>query len=456
MAWRMRLLPELWASLGGPPAVLENVRVTGAGALPSVYPVTDLATAAIGAAGAAIAELLALKTGAVPNIAVDRRLASMWFASSLRPIGWQVPPVWHPVAGDYLASDTWIRLHANYPRHRRIALEVLGCPAERTAVAEAVSSWQAANLEQAIVGRGGCAAQLRSRTEWAHHPQGSAVAVEPLLHSANTTSGPSPGWRIESPHPLGGVRVLDLTRVLAGPVATRFLAGFGATVLRVDPPDWEEPGIAPEMTVGKRCARLDLHCAEERQHLCDLLASADVFVHGYRADALEKLGLGPEQLDALRPGLVDISLNAYGWSGPWRNRRGFDSLVQMSSGIAEAGMRVSRRQSPVSLPVQALDHATGYILAAAAVRGLAARLTSGLGQRGRTSLARTAELLIQAGDGDLTARLAPETDADVLPPIEQTVWGPARRLQPPLRVDGAPVHWDRPALGLGSAAPTWD
>ena len=449
----MRLLTELWASLSGPPQVLEHVTLSGEGALPSVFRVTDLATAAVGVAGAAIAELIAQESGlASPSVRVDRRLASMWFAASLRPKGWQVPPVWHAVSGDYQASDTWIRLHANYPHHRRIALEVLGASPERANVARAVSAWRAEDLEQAIVSAGGCAAMLRSRAEWTHHPQGFAVANEPAIHHAEASAGPPVEWPIQRDRPLQGIRVLDLTRVLAGPAATRFLAGFGADVLRIDPPDWDEPGIAPEMTLGKSCARLDLRSADGRKQLGELLASSDVFVHGYRADALEGMGFGPGQLERLRPGLVDVSLDAYGWTGPWRNRRGFDSLVQMSSGIAQAGMQATGRESPQSLPVQALDHATGYIMAAAAVRGLTLRLATGRGQQFRASLARTAEILVNAGDGDLSLSLPEETSADVAPEIEYTAWGPAQRLVPALQVAGAPMRWTRPAMGLGAAA----
>ena len=452
----MRLLTELWASLGGPPLVLENVAMSGEGALPSVFRVTDLATASIGLAGAAIAELISQESGSIPQVQVDRRLASMWFAGSLRPNGWQVPPVWHAVAGDYRASDAWIRLHANYPHHRRIALEVLGAAPDRKAVAQAIAKWRAEDLEDGIVSAGGCAAMMRNRVDWTHHPQGNSVANEAVLHMQQTSPGGQPSWTIPRERPLQGVRILDLTRVLAGPAATRFLAGFGADVLRIDPPEWDEPGIAPEMTLGKTCARLDLRSLDGRNQVRELLSTTDVFVHGYRADALDRMGFDPETLARIRPGLVDVSLDAYGWTGPWRNRRGFDSLVQMSSGIADAGMRATGREAPVSLPVQALDHATGYILAAAAVRGLTLRRASGLGQQFRTSLARTAEILSNAGEGDLSAQLPPETGEDISSEVEATAWGPARRLSPPLDVEGAPVRWTRPAAGLGSAPPTWD
>ncbi|WP_373997074.1 CoA transferase [Duganella vulcania] len=256
---------------------------------------------------------------------------------------------------------------------------------------------------------------------------------------------------------MAGLKVLDLTRVLAGPVATRFLAGYGADVLRIDPPSWDEPGVIPEVTLGKRCARLDLRLARDRDVFETLLAQADVLVHGYRPAALEGLGFGEEVRRRLNPGLVDVALDAYGWTGPWSGRRGFDSLVQMSAGIAERGMRWRNADHPVPLPVQALDHATGYLIAAAAVRGLVRRLEEGRTTQARLSLARTALLLIGLSPSEKAAAqpLAPITEADLAPTLEQTAWGPARRYLPPVAIDGAPITWDRPAAKLGSSPPKW-
>ena len=234
---------------------------------------------------------------------------------------------------------------------------------------------------------------------------------------------------VDPARPLAGLRVLDLTRVLAGPVATRFLAGFGAEVLRVDPPDWDEPGVVPDVTLGKRCARLDARTADGHARLCELLAEADVLVHGYRPGALDGLGLTPARRQAIRPGLVDVSLDAYGWTGPWTGRRGFDSLVQMSSGIADAGMRRFGTDKPTPLPVQALDHGTGYILAASVLRGLALRRDTGRGQIARASLARTAALLAASGPGDADGELRGPEAADFADDAEQTAWGPMRRLR---------------------------
>ena len=428
---------------------------TSVGALPSPFAVTDLAVASIGAAGQAVAQLIQQQTGRLPGVSVDRRLASLWFSSSIRPVGWQVPPLWDPVAGDYASADGWIRLHTNAPHHRAAAERVLGRVADRTEMANKVATWNAAELEQAIVDAGGCAAQMRSWQTWQQHPQGLAVNAEPLIQRQAHDSATDKPWCGHAARPLAGIKVLDLTRVLAGPVASRFLAGLGADVLRIDSPTWNEPGVVPEMTLGKRCARLDLKSPEGRQIFEALLKDADILLHGYRADALEQMGYTLGERQHIAPGLIDVSLNAYGWSGPWRNRRGFDSLVQMSSGIAEAGMACKQADKPVPLPVQALDHATGYLMAASAIRALSERFASGRGGSARLSLARTAKLLVDAGQVPQQAALRGEDINDKGLVVEQTAWGQAHRLLAPLSISGTPLQWDLPAVELGSHRPQW-
>lgn len=445
------LLTSIQAALGLPHTPIP---FTGSGALPSAFAVTDLACASIGAAGQAVAELLRQQTGHVPAVEVDRRLASFWFATSLRPIGWDVPPLWDPVAGDYATRDGWIRLHTNAPHHRAAAERVLGACADRAAVAAKVAQWSSAELEQAVVEAKGCAAQMRSLAQWQQHPQGQAVNAEPLVHFTADHDEIASSWSGSQTQPLAGLKVLDLTRVLAGPTASRFLAGLGANVLRIDPPSWNEPGVVPEVTLGKRCARLDLHAPADRALFENLLKGADILLHGYRADALERLGFGAERRRQLAPGLIDVCLNAYGWSGPWQNRRGFDSLVQMSSGIAEAGQRWKHADKPTPLPVQALDHATGYLMAASAIRLLTERLKTGRGGSARLSLARTAQLLIEQGPGPNEA-LRAEDEQDQNPRVEQTPWGPAHRLLAPVTISGTPLHWALPATELGSHRPQW-
>lgn len=437
--------------------VRPTTEITGTASFASAFPVTSLAVESIALAAEAITDVVGL-TDTRPHPVIDRDLASSWFALSLRPDGWELPPVWDPIAGDHPTADGWIRLHTNAPRHRRAALAVLGFDPDsdvsRQTVADAVRGWSADELESAVVDAGGAAAAMRSVDDWAAHPQGSAVAAEPLVHrSVVVDAASAPGRPGPAHRPLEGVRVLDLTRVLAGPVATRFLAGFGADVLRIDPPEWDEPAVVPEVTLGKRCARLDARTDDGRAHLRRLLAEADVFVHGYRPGVLDTLlGLDADGRAELRPGLVEVCLDAYGWTGPWSSRRGFDSLVQMSSGIAEAGMRWAGRDVPTPLPVQALDHATGYLMAAEAVDGLRARWETGCGSVRRVSLARTAVWLRELpAEGDAPSPEAPWGDAT----SETTPWGPASRLRPPVTIAGTPMRWDRAACVLGSAEPEW-
>ncbi|MEP3947974.1 CoA transferase [Ascidiaceihabitans sp.] len=433
------------AALGSSMPVDVTSTRHGVGHLPSVYAVTDLATASIEAAGREFAALRGAQ-----STDVDRRLASFWFDMTLRPQGWELPSIWDDLAGDYATSDGWIRLHTNAPQHRAAALRALGCEGTRDAVTNAVAKRQKNELESAIVAQNGCAAAMLTEGEWAAHPQGMAVLSEPLI--AWETTGQT------SPAPLNSmenVRILDLTRILAGPVATRFLAGFGAEVLRIDPLDWEEPAAEPEVTLGKRCAGLDLRDTADRKRFQTLLAQADVLVHGYRADALEGLGLGSGTRAAINPNCIDVCLNAYGWSGPWTNRRGFDSLVQMSAGIAASGMQAANASRPKPLPVQALDHATGYLMAAAVLRGLRVRAATGEVMTAKLSLARTARLLVDAGPRNDAEMLAPETLTDCAPHIEQTVWGPSQRITFPLSVSGTTPHWRYPAGPLKTQEPVW-
>ncbi len=441
---------EIFDSLGLTP----DYKTTGEGALPSRYAVTDLAVAAYGAVGQAMAGLLEAQGHEAPHVTVDRVLASRWYGQSIQPIGWEMPPLWDAVAGLYQCKTGWIRLHTNLPHHRKAALSVLNAAPKREAVAQATLSWRAEELEAAIAQAGGVAAMMRTAGEWAAHPQGQAVAREPLIDWLSPRKTTPKSWNATQAQPLNGLKVLDLTRVLAGPVATRTLAGFGAEVLRIDPPDWEEPNVIPDVTLGKRCARLDLRLPDDRTRFEALLAGADILIHGYRNGALEGLGYGLEARQALNPALIEVSLNAYGWTGPWANRRGFDSLVQMACGIANAGMDWAEATGPVPLPVQALDHATGYLMAAATLQ-LLANATRGDTRNAQLSLARTAMLLMRnAQTNTAPIALAPAT-ADFGPAPEATPWGAARRLKPALLVAGSPMHWARPACALGANAPSW-
>lgn len=423
-----------------------------AAGLPAWFDVSGLACACVRAAGLEIAALAGAAGG---SVRVDRRLASFWFGWTLRPEGWSTPAAWDPLAGDYPCGDGWVRLHTNAPRHRQAALDVLGTPAQRAAVAAALLNWSGEAVEEAVAAAGGCAAVMRSEASWASHPQGRAVGREPLIAwSQPPPAGPT-GAAAAGGRPLAGLRVLDLTRVLAGPVATRFLAAYGADVLRIDPPDWDEPGVVPEVSVGKRCAGLDLTRADDRAVFTALLSRADVLVHGYRPGALAGLGFSEDERRMLNPRLIDVTLNAYGWTGPLAGRRGFDSLVQMSAGLAHTGMIREGSDRPAPLPVQALDHATGYLMAAAVVRAVGLVRSGGPALSAKLSLARTAALLLAAPLPVRAQPFARETAGDLADGLETTAWGPARRLRFPVIAPGVEARFDRPATPLRSAPAAW-
>ncbi|KIC43637.1 CAIB/BAIF family CoA transferase [Ruegeria sp. ANG-S4] len=446
----MSLLASLPAS--------DTFETLGTGDRPSAFAVSELATLSFAAVGQELARLIAaLDLSNEPqDVVVDHRLASLWYGFSFKPDGWDMPNLWDAIAGDYRASDGWIRLHTNLPHHRAAALKVLGTHAERDAVARAVRDWPIAELEAAIVAEGGVSAAMRSRTEWQDHPQGRAVARDPLIdwqspRSVSLRDRP----QATAQRPLAGLRVLDLTRVLAGPVSTRTLAGFGAEVLRVDPLQWDEPGVIPDVSLGKTCAYLDLKSEAGFDQLQNMLAQADVFIHGYRPGALDALGLTKTKRDEIAPQRIEVTLDAYGWQGPWATRRGFDSLVQMSAGIAHAGMEWAKADKPTPLPVQALDHATGYLMAAAALSALTEAALGNTVMTAHLSLARTAELLASLAKtsdlGDITAANRDDYSAA----SEASGWGPGHRLKPALQVGQSDMRWSLPASKLGTSAPNW-
>ena len=272
-----RAFPDV--SLGDARAQLQ---ISGDESLPSWYRVSDLAVDTISAAGLMLAQRVAQTE---PLITIDKRLASLWFQHSIRALDWELPEVWDSIAGNYPCNDGWVRLHTNAKAHKAAALSVLACDNSRELVSQAVSKWSAEALAEAVVAAGGCSAKMYTPEQWLDHPQGKAVAKEPLIHW-QLLNKINPDQKPISPsRPLAGIKVLDLTRILAGPVATRFLAGYGADVLRIDPPEWDEPAAAPEVTLGKRCASLDLNKQADRLLFEKLLTEADVFVHGYRPGA---------------------------------------------------------------------------------------------------------------------------------------------------------------------------
>jgi crotonobetainyl-CoA:carnitine CoA-transferase CaiB-like acyl-CoA transferase len=433
------VLDQVWQGLADEST--DALELTGSAALPGAFRVADAAAASAGAALLAASRWLGarrarLDVGAATGaFLADRRLL----------VDGHPPQFWDPIAGDYPAADGWVRLHTNYPRHRAAALRALGLPASasRDDVAAAVAGRRSPDVEQAVVDAGGAAGALRSRQEWRAHPQAVDVARRPLVAvwDAGTAAPAAP--------PAGRPRVLDLTRVIAAPTATKVLAAVGADVLRVDAPGFEElPALVAETTAGKLCARLDVRARPAE--FAQLVAAADVLVCGLRPGALTALGWPPDRLAEVNPGLVLAELSAYGDTGPWAGRRGFDSLVQMVSGVAHEGMLRAGADRPVPLPAQALDHAGGWLLAAGVLRALSLRRDDGRGRGVGVVLARTGQWLDGLGrQEEPPAGLgAPGPVEEVLSPL-----GRVTRVTFPGELDGRALRWAGPPSPLGSAAP---
>jgi hypothetical protein len=459
------LLAQAWAALapgtagtsGSPvPADLE---VTGdPGRLPSRLPVEDTAIACAGAALLAGAALQAQRRGQAPRSAhLDRGHVAAAFRSEayVRVDGRAAAAGFAPLSRFWRASDGWVRTHGNYPWHREALLRALGTTGEPESVAAAITGLRAREVEDLVAGAGGVAASVRSEAGWLAEPQGQAVAAAALVEGGAIGGAPPRRRKEQGPLPLpaSGIRVLDLTRVIAGPVATRYLAALGADVLRLDPPD--RPELAQQRydgLLGKRSARLDLGTRDGAARLHDLLGGADVLVHGYRPHALDRFGLTPAALAERHPGLVVVSLSAWGSTGPWGSRRGFDSIVQAACGIAVAESADGDR--PGAMPCQLLDHGTGYLCAAAALRALALQAARGGTQVRELCLARTAHWLLgqrrEAGAAAVPGDAGPGWLAEI-----GSAEGPVTVVRPPGRLDGQDLAWPPPLARYGGDEPAW-
>ncbi|MFF4762317.1 CoA transferase [Streptomyces sp. NPDC001292] len=451
-----------WSALGGDPALLSRVTtVQREGALPARLPVRDLARTCVCVCALAAAELGARRAGlaAVPAVRGDDGAVATAFASErhLR-VGGKAPVAFAPLSRFWRTADGWVRTHANYPHHRERLLRALDVQDDVDRVASVLAGRSAREVEEAVYAAGGLAVALRTPEEWAAHEQGAAVAARPLVERERLDEAHA---RVLAPVPsapllpAAGLRVLDLTRVLAGPVATRTLALLGADVLRLDAPDLPETtDLHTDTGFGKRSATLDL--AADRAVFEELLAEADVVVTGYRPGALDRFGLSAEALAERRPGLVVARLSAWGGYGPWGGRRGFDSLVQVATGIAAIE---GSPEQPGALPAQALDHGTGYLLAAAVLRALTEQTQEGGTRVVRLSLARTASWLTRTGAGPIPAANAVQGSAYDSPGpwLGETTSriGRLRHARSPVAFTDAPSGWSRPPEPWGAAAPRW-
>ena len=433
--------------------------------LPTPFRIGDTASASLAAVGLAVSDLWELRTGRRQEVGIDARQATASLRSGkyLAMDGTPVAAERTPVMGVYPAKNgRWSYLHCNFPNHRDAALGVLGVEEDREAVRRVVAGWDALELEEAIIAARGAGGMVRSMAEWALHPQSAAVASLPLLEIEKIGDSP-PEPMPEGSRPLSGIRVLDLTRVLAGPSCARTLAEHGADVMKISGSHLPfSPTQELDTGHGKLSTHIDLRESREVVNLRELAREADVFSQGYRPGTLAQRGLSPEDLARLRPGIVYVSLSAFGRVGPWAERRGFDTVVQTVSGIThrQGELFPGAEPGPQFYPVSAIDYLTGYLMAFGAMVALARRVREGGSWLVRASLAQTGRWLVDRGQvPEAELRNVPEEfTAEEIRRWSTASDVPAGRLShlaPALQLSETQPHWTRPTVPLGYHDPVW-
>jgi crotonobetainyl-CoA:carnitine CoA-transferase CaiB-like acyl-CoA transferase len=452
---------------GWPAERADSVEITGGTdpVLPTPFRIGVAGTATLAATGLAAAELWEIRSGRRQHVAVDLRRATASLRSGhyMKLGDGELSAARNTIMGVYPTKDArWSYLHCNFPNHRAAALGVLGVPEDRAAVARAVLNWNAADLEEAIIAAKGAGGMVRTREEWARHPQAAAIAALPLLEIVRIGDSP-PEALPRGNRPLSGIRVLDLTRVLAGPTCARTLAEHGADVLKITGAHLPNLGYQEFDTGhGKLSAQLDLREQRDVDTLRGLVRETDVFSQGYRPGTLGNRGLSPEELAAIRPGLIYVSLCAFSHMGPWASRRGFDTVVQTVSGITsrQAEIVPGKTPGPQFYPVSAIDYCTGYLMAFGAMVALARRAREGGSWLVRISLAQVGRWIVDLGE--VPADAARDAPAEFTPDelerwsmVSDTPSGRLRHLKPIVQLSETPPYWARPSVPLGYHKPEW-
>ncbi|KAJ3569378.1 hypothetical protein NP233_g5075 [Leucocoprinus birnbaumii] len=413
---------NLWLAEGLPAEFLKHLKLSGNPdtAVNSSFKIGALAQASIGVTGLASAYLHFLRTGVRQDVSVDARHASLEFHSHAYYTldGKSAPDIWDPIAGVYPTKDqSYVRIHTNFPHHRKGILDILSLPdtpaTNKAQVSSALAQWKAEEFESVAISRGMCVSAYRSFEEWDKHPHSKTLVGKPPVSVVKIGDAPKKVVKESNANPLSNVRVLDLSRVLAGPVAGRALAAHGADTLLITSPKLPSlPGLDVDTSRGKRTTQLDLTQTDDRQILTNLVGEADVFLQAYRPGGLTAKGFGVEDLRRINPWIISANLCAWGWEGPWKDRRGFDSLVQTATGFnhAEAqayqafihGSSSSSEPLPNPLPprpfpYQALDYAGGYLLSFGIITALCKSITEGGSYEVRVSLTGVGQYLRSLG-----------------------------------------------------------
>jgi crotonobetainyl-CoA:carnitine CoA-transferase CaiB-like acyl-CoA transferase len=455
------IMAELWRLAGGDADALDCLSLSGGDpVLPSSFRIGAAAQASIAAVGLAAAELHHRAGAPRQRVGVDMRHAAIEFRSEhYLTIDGEAPATFgDPLFGVYRTGDGgFVRLHMNFRHHRENVLRLLGCAPTRASIEAALKKWPAIAFETEAHRHGCVVAAMRSPDEWVQHPQAVAVAAGPVVQIDKI--GDAPPQRLpQGARSLSGLRVLDLTRVIAGPVAGRALAVHGADVMRISAPnlpfiDW----LVKDTGRGKLSAHADIAIAGGKAALARLVGEADVFLQAYRPGALTARGFGPSDVAAFRPGIVYGSLSAYGGAGPWSSRRGFDSLVQTATGFNVAEAQAAGGEGPKELPCQALDHASGYLLAFGAIMARLRQASEGGSWLVRVSLAATGRWIWNLGrvENGLSGRLPLRDEVADLLEDSASPFGVMRAVRHAAQLSTTPAGWTRPSVPLGTHPPVW-
>jgi CoA-transferase family III len=452
-------LQSIWIAGEMPLEALRHAVLKGSEPVfPSSFAVGTAAQSTVAAAALAACELGHVRGQSRQNVSVDMQHAALecsgWFSLDGR-----VPEPWDKFSGLYRSADGWVRIHANFAHHRDGALRLLGLDpqtAQRADAERAMLSWHALEFEQAAADAKLVVAALRSFDDWDKHPQRQAVAALPLIFFERIADAPPralPALNNDD-RPLTGVRVLDLTRILAGPVCGRALAAYGADVMLVNSPNLPNIESIADTSRGKLSTHIDLHSADDRAALERLLADAHVFIQGYRPGGLDALGFSPKAIAQRGPGIVCVSLSAYGETGPWRDRRGFDSLVQTATGFNHAEAAAAGTSEPKPLPMQILDYATGHLMAFATSAALRRQAIEGGSWHVRLSLAQTGHWIRNLGrieNGFAITRPNREPYLETA----KSGFGELQALSHSAQLARTPTYWARPSMPPGTHPPIW-
>ena len=456
-------LDSIFACVDWKPAHGNTVTIAPtATGLACKFPFADMASATMKALACAVTDLHSQRCGVIQQATIDRTHASLAMATAeyLRVDG-EIPRSWDPLTRYYRsADDQWIYLHTAFEHLRDGALKLLKARNDVNAVAQAVARVNADAFESMAIERGLTVAKLRTRKQWSQHPHARAIERQPLIRLTrvtDTAAQPTFTESTSSRRPLSGVRVLDLSRVIAGPMAARSLAEHGATVLQVASPKLPSVhALVIDTGPGKHCCHLDLNATQEAEVLRTLVADADVFINGYRPGALAHRGFSLERLCRLRPGIICTSISAFSDEGPWGGRRGYDTLVQATTGLA----RDFGGEQPQRLPCQPLDYIAGYLGAFATIVAMLKRAEQGGSWHVEISLAGIANWIWRMSDAMQHEPSPPSHNLDFdqardFLTTTDSIFGHLESLAPVIDLSETTAHFSRPPVPLGYDAAQW-